>query len=150
MLKHWILWAVMILCLSFAPPLAASPPAASEWQGFTRRYLAPEGRVGGPLGPPLGVADAPDYFGASLVLQARIAPHMPVEPPALVPEAVAAPASRMDRMMEAAQSVWSRFSPSAPEAPSPAGPAAWTRQDAVEPSQVRGVQGGLRGLVPPR
>lgn len=106
-------------------------------------------RFGEPAGRPLGVADAPDYFGGALVLQTRIAPHMPAEPPALVPEAPPAPASRMDRVMEAAQSAWSRWWGSDPE-PHAAEPAQWSRAHLAEPSQVRGVPGGLRGLAPPR
>lgn len=105
-------------------------------------------RFGERSGPPLGVADAPDYFGAALVLQTRVAPHLPVEPPALVPEVAAAPPSRMERLMDAAQSAWSIWRGSEEERP--AEPAQWTRHQAVETSQVRGVPGGLRGLGPPR
>jgi endoglucanase len=111
-------------------------------------------RFGETVGAPLGVADAPDYFGAALVLQTRVAPHMPLEPPALVPPTPAAAPSRTERMMGAAQAAWSRWRghdeetveppPIAPRQPQ------WARYIEAEAPQVRGVPAGLRGLTPPR
>ncbi len=51
----------------------------------------------------LHVPQAPDYYGSALLLQARIAPLMPIEEPALVPEIPVEPDSRSKRMREAAQ-----------------------------------------------
>lgn len=112
-------------------------------------------RFGQPIGAPLGVADAPDYFGAALVLQTRMAPHMPLEAPALVPPTPAAPPSRTERLMDAAQAVWSRWRGQEDDEPEPApmvtpAQAQWSRNLQAEESQVRGVSGGMRGLVPPR
>jgi len=95
------------------------------------------------------VADAPDYFGGALVLQTRIASFMPPEPPALVPEVPATAPSCGERMKEAAQSAWSRWRGAEPEPPAPE-PGQGSRAHLTEPSQVRGVPGGLRGLAPPR
>lgn len=110
-------------------------------------------RFGETVGAPLGVADAPDYFGAALVLQTRIAPHMPPEPPALVPPTPATPPSRTERLMGAAQAAWTRWrgDEDEPEPPStaPAQPQ-WSRNLNAEQPQVRGVPAGLRGLAPPR
>jgi hypothetical protein len=55
----------------------------------------------------------------------------------------------MDRAIEAAHSAWSRWRGSEPEPAAPE-PAQWSRAHIAEPSQVRGVPGGLRGLAPPR
>ncbi len=113
-------------------------------------------RFGESLGAPLGVADAPDYFGAALVLQARMAPHMPVEPPALVPPTPTAPPSRTERLLGAAQAAWSRWrgDPGEEEAePLPvitATQAQWARNLSADQPQVRGVAAGMRGLAPPR
>lgn len=107
-------------------------------------------RFGEPIGPPLGVANAPDYFGAALVLQTRLAPHLPVEPPALVPAVAVPPPSRVDRLMDVAQSAWSRWRGSEEETPPVAEPAQWSRAHVAAPSQVRGVPDGLRGTRSPR
>ena len=99
---------------------------------------------------PLRVADAPDYFGSALLLQARLALYMPVEPPALVPETPPEPPSRTKRAMDAAQAAWTWLRPPASaETPEPATPQ-WSRAEFTEPAQVRGMPVGLRGLVPPR
>lgn len=108
-------------------------------------------RFGEPIGAPLGVADAPDYFGGALVLQTRIAPFMAPEAPAEIPDVPPVPGSRVDRMMEAAQSAWARWRGTEPEPPPPAAaPAQWSRAHVAEPPQVRGVPAGMRGLAPPR
>ncbi|WPB87190.1 glycosyl hydrolase family 8 [Sediminicoccus rosea] len=110
-------------------------------------------RFGETVGTPLGVADAPDYFGAALVLQTRIAPHMAPQPPALVPPTPATPPSRTERLMGAAQAAWARWrgDEEVAEPPSPAPvQAQWSRNLSAEQSQVRGVPAGLRGLAPPR
>lgn len=51
--------------------------------------------------------------------------------------------------MEAAQAAWARWRGPEHEAAAPE-PAQWSRPNIAEPSHVRGVPGGLRGLAPPR
>ena len=99
---------------------------------------------------PLRVADAPDYFGSALLLQARIALYMPVEPAALVPEEAPEPPSRTKRVIDAAQAAWTWLRPPGPAETEEPPPSQWSRPEFAEPAQVRGIPVGLRGLVPPR
>lgn len=150
-----------------SPSHAQRPPA---WVDLNTGAIAPypghagvrsihalvRSRFGERTGAPLGVADAPDYFGAALILQTRIAPHMAIEPPALVPPTPATPPSRTERLMGAAQAAWSRWrgDPAEEEAePLPVitpAQAQWARNLHAEQPQVRGVAAGMRGLAPPR
>lgn len=107
-------------------------------------------RNGEAMVPLLRVADAPDYFGSALLLQARIAASMRVEDPALVPEEPPEPPSRTKRAIEAAQAAWSWLRPSGPAETDAPVASQWARPEFTEPAQVRGMPVGLRGLVPPR
>lgn len=107
-------------------------------------------RLREPAGPPLHVADAPDYFGAALVLQARIAAVMPPEPPALEPPEENRARPRWPWLAGVMRATRARIRPEDEQEAPPEDPSRWSRPEFLGPSQVRGVPPGLRGLVPPR
>jgi len=111
-------------------------------------------RSGASVGEYLRVAQAPDYFGASLVLQSRIAGHMPAVEPAPSPTtAAAAPqeagfatwiASMASDAIENTLE-WLGLGQPEPEPPDPTG-VPWARPDIGNAAYVRGMQPGPRGL----
>ncbi|MBS7809934.1 glycosyl hydrolase family 8 [Roseococcus pinisoli] len=125
------------------------PPYAGH-AGTRAVHALTRARLGEASGRPLRVADAPDYFGAALVLQARIAETMPPEPPALEPPEASPPPPQNRWFTELGRAVLTRIRREDREDPNPVTEARWSRPDFLEPSQVRGVPSGLRGLVPPR
>ena len=111
--------------------------------------LARHRRLGAPP-PSLRVAQAPDYFGAALLLQARIAAAMPPEPPAHIPPEATPEPSRWQLAEQAsAAAAWlGSFRPK--REPPRAKPSAWAREDMAEFSGVRGIPPGPQRLGPPR
>ncbi|UPY37011.1 glycosyl hydrolase family 8 [Sediminicoccus sp. KRV36] len=108
-------------------------------------------RRGEDAGRPIAVAEAPDYFAAALVLQSRIAPHMPAEAPALAPEVATADApSQFSQLTEATEAAWQWFRHFHGQTQDQAAPGQLARADRHLPAQVRGVPPGLHGLAPPR
>ncbi len=99
-------------------------------------------REGEASGISIRVADAPDYFGAAIVLQVRIAATAPEEPPAEEPVEAARRLPLRDRIAEIGSSILARI-PKREREKTESPP--WE-----ESQQVRGVAPGLRGLVPPR
>lgn len=100
------------------------------------------------------VEEAPDYFGAALVLQARIASTTPPEPPALEPPEEARPAGRGEGVAAAVGSaILAWMTPASAQQsrdPEPEPQAQWARPEFQGVQQVRGVRPGLRGLAMPR
>lgn len=107
-------------------------------------------RLDGSHGRLPGVADAPDYYGGALILQAHIALNWPPEPPALVPAAADPPPGLLDRWMGVAQSAWAHWQGSEEVTPPEPDPPQWARHHVAEPPAVRGLPDALRGMRPPR
>lgn len=125
------------------------PPYAGH-AGIRAVQALADRREGEPPGIPIRVAEAPDYFGAALVLQARIASASAPEPPAAEPaEEPPAPALR-DRIASLGSSILARILPQERDGPDPAPVAQWARAEFLDSQQVRGVRPGLRGLTAPR
>ncbi len=137
---------------------AHHPPAWVDLRtGETPPYRGPAGvqaiyalvrqRSGASGGEYLRVAQAPDYFGAALVLQSRIAVSMPAIEPAPSPAIaeVAPPDAGFEARFGAIAGrviLWSERM-RAPHEP-PAVP--WARPNIADPDYVRGMQPGPRGL----
>jgi endoglucanase len=100
------------------------------------------------------VADASDYYGAALILQARIAATSAPEPPATEPREAAPSPSMRSRLSGLANSLLGRVIRAAPiereGCPEALPVANWSRERFLEAEQVRGVQPGLRNLSAPR
>lgn len=126
-----------------------TPPYAGH-AGIRAVQALVELRSGGPARPPIRVAEAPDYFGAAVVLQARIASVAPPEPPADEPPEEVRPPVLRDRIASLASVLLARVLPQERENPDPPPMAQWARAEFLEPQQVRGVRPGLRGLSAPR
>ncbi len=125
------------------------PPYAGHAGVRAVRALA-DLREGEPPGPPIRVGEAPDYYGAALILQVRIASTASPEPPAEEPPEEAPTPALGERIANIGSSILARMLPQGSENPDPPPAAQWARPDFQEPQQVRGVRPGLRGLTVPR
>ena len=125
-------------------------PAYAGHAGVVAVHALARARFGEVAGNPMRVAQAPDYFGAALVLQTRIASTMPPEAPALVP--VGAPA-RVGRgfwqdLLDGADDVMERAMGSADAEEAPPVESVWSRRRLAAPQEVRGIAPGLRDRRP--
>jgi endo-1,4-beta-D-glucanase Y len=98
------------------------------------------------------VEEAPDYFGAALVLQARIASTAAPEPPAAEPPEEARPPASGGGVAAVGSAIvaWWNSTETVRDDPAPEPQAQWARPEFQGVQQVRGVRPGLRGLAVPR
>ena len=124
-----------------------TPPYAGH-AGIRAVIRATGSRLGATAAADETVAGAQDYYGASLVMLARLALTDTPEPPALVPAAPApAPAAEAPAAPSRFEFLLRPFGTApAPPAPAPTPPAAPPPPPAAMP---RGVQPGIR-VAPPR
>jgi endo-1,4-beta-D-glucanase Y len=109
-----------------------------SWQGERPRVLQ-------------RVEEAPDYFGAALVLQARIASTTPPDPPAVDPPEGGRSLASSGGVAAVGNAIMAWMMPARDnDSPDPAPEAQWARPEFQAAQQVRGVRPGLRGLAVPR
>ncbi|MEI6159476.1 MAG: glycosyl hydrolase family 8 [Roseococcus sp.] len=136
-----------------------TPPYAGH-AGIRAVHALARARLSLPAAKPR-VAEATDYYGAALLLQASIAADMAVEAPALVPLPGAAEARTgfweqvwdqgeniLDEMRNEGENLLRWTLPHAQAAPVPAVDGAWSRARMAPPQEVRGIQPGLRDRRP--